>query len=111
LPFLNTVILILSGFYLTISHYELKLRNYKNSIIFLFITLVLGNLFTYIQYFEYKESYINISDGVYGSLFYLLTGFHGLHVIVGSLFLTVCFFRLILFHYTNTHHLGFEFAA
>jgi len=88
----------------------LKLKNYKNSIFFLLITICLGILFSLIQYFEYKEAFFSISDGIYGSLFYLLTGFHGFHVFVGTLFLIVCFFRLILFHFTKTHHLGFEFA-
>jgi heme/copper-type cytochrome/quinol oxidase subunit 3 len=110
LPFLNTLILLLSGFYLTVSHYELKLKNYKNAIYFLLITILLGVIFSCIQYFEYKDAYFSISDGVYGSLFYLLTGFHGFHVFVGTVFLIVCFFRLILFHFTNKHHLGFEFA-
>jgi heme/copper-type cytochrome/quinol oxidase subunit 3 len=110
LPFLNTLILLLSGFYLTCAHYELKLKNYNNTLFFLTLVIILGLFFTCIQYFEYKEAFFSISDGIYGSLFYLLTGFHGFHVLVGTIFLIVCFFRLFLWHFTDTHHLGFEFA-
>jgi heme/copper-type cytochrome/quinol oxidase subunit 3 len=72
---------------------------------------LLAILFTALQVYEYNEASFNISDGIYGSTFYMATGFHGFHVIIGTLFLTVCLFRLIKNHFTMVHHLGFEAAA
>ena len=77
----------------------------------LFITIALGVYFTLLQASEYYEAPFTISDGVYGSTFFVATGFHGLHVIIGSTFLTVCFFRQLKFHFTSSHHFGFEAAA
>jgi len=74
-------------------------------------TILLAILFTSLQVFEYKEASFNISDGIYGSTFFMATGFHGFHVIIGTLFLTVCLFRLINNHFTILHHFGFEAAA
>jgi len=71
----------------------------------------LALIFTSLQVFEYINANFNISDSVYGSVFYLSTGFHGLHVIVGTIFLVVCLFRLYSHHFTQTHHFGFEAAA
>jgi len=68
-------------------------------------------LFTLLQLFEYIEAPFNITDGIYGSTFFIATGFHGLHVIIGTLFLTVCLFRNILYHFNENHHFGFEAAA
>jgi heme/copper-type cytochrome/quinol oxidase subunit 3 len=64
-----------------------------------------------LQAFEYKHAAFTISDGIYGSVFYMATGFHGFHVIVGTLFLIVCFYRLVNYHFTQQHHFGFEAAA
>ena len=77
----------------------------------LFITIALGVYFTLLQASEYYEAPFTISDGVYGSTFFVATGFHGLHVIIGSTFLIVCFFRQLKFHFTSNHHFGFEAAA
>jgi len=77
----------------------------------LILTVILALIFTGLQIFEYLEAAFNISDGVYGSTFYLATGFHGFHVIIGTTFLIVCLFRLIKYHFTTTHHFGFEAAA
>lgn len=76
----------------------------------LLVTVFLGLLFTMIQFFEYKHASFTIADSVYGSTFYLTTGFHGLHVIVGTLFLIVCFFRAYAYHFTINHHVGLESA-
>jgi len=74
-------------------------------------TILLAILFTALQVFEYNEASFNISDGIYGSTFFMATGFHGFHVIIGTLFLTVCLFRLMKNHFTILHHFGFEAAA
>ena len=81
------------------------------AIISLAITLILAIAFTGFQILEYVESPFHISDSVYGSTFFLATGFHGLHVQVGTIFLLVCFIRLIKGHFTRQHHFGFEAAA
>jgi cytochrome c oxidase subunit 3 len=75
------------------------------------LTLGLAVLFTGFQALEYLEAGFKISDGVYGSTFYMATGFHGFHVFVGTLFLGVCFIRLGQNHFTKSHHFGFEAAA
>ena len=77
----------------------------------LLITLLLGIYFSLLQGFEYYEARFTISDSVYGSVFFVATGFHGLHVLIGSVFLMVCMFRQVLGHYSNWHHFGFEAAA
>ncbi len=77
----------------------------------LFITIALGVYFTILQAAEYYEAPFTISDGVYGSTFFIATGFHGLHVIIGTTFLAVCFIRQLKYHFTSKHHFGFEAAA
>jgi heme/copper-type cytochrome/quinol oxidase subunit 3 len=77
----------------------------------LIFTIILAFLFTALQAFEYVSANFTISDGIYGSTFFMATGFHGFHVIIGTIFLTVCFFRLVLNHFTIQHHFGFEAAA
>jgi len=73
--------------------------------------MVLAGFFTVLQYYEYSLAPFNISDGVYGSVFYMTTGLHGSHVIIGTLFLTVCFIRMYINKYTTTQHVGFECAS
>lgn len=80
-------------------------------IVSLFLTVLLGIYFTFLQYGEYVEARFSISDGVYGTTFFVATGFHGLHVLIGRRFLIVCFFRQVFFHFTEGHHVGFEAAA
>lgn len=108
LPFLNTLILLVSGITLTYSH--LCLINKKNikSFLSLFITLILAIFFLTLQCKEYFYSDICLYDGIYGSVFYLLTGFHGFHVIVGFVFLFICFLRLFIGDYNiKENHIGF----
>nr|AXS65401.1 cytochrome c oxidase subunit 3 [Coleoptera sp. 15 KM-2017] len=109
IPLLNTMILLLSGFSVTWSHYSLlmKMKEYKIS---LFLTCLLGIYFTMIQLYEYMESFFCMSDSVFGSTFYMMTGFHGIHVIVGTVFLLTIFFRSLKNHFSNNHHFGFEAA-
>jgi heme/copper-type cytochrome/quinol oxidase subunit 3 len=110
-PMLNTVILLTSGATVTFAHYCLQLENRINCIYGFVITIVLAIIFTMFQVYEYLNASFSISDGIYGTTFFLSTGFHGLHVIIGTIFLTVCFSRFLLYHFTPRHHLGFEFAA
>lgn len=110
-PLLNTIILLSSGATVTWAHHAIVFGDRKNSIEALIITIGLAVLFTCLQAFEYIEASFSISDSIYGSTFYLSTGFHGLHVIIGTIFLTVCTFRLINYHFTKEHHFGFEAAA
>ena len=75
------------------------------------MTVILGILFTALQAMEYVEAPFSIADSVYGSTFFVATGFHGLHVIIGTVFLAVCLLRLYLSHFTQSHHFGFEAAS
>lgn len=75
------------------------------------VTILLGVVFTIFQLQEYVDAPFSIADGVYGSVFFVATGFHGLHVIIGTTFLCVCLLRIKRVHYSPSHHLGFEFAA
>jgi heme/copper-type cytochrome/quinol oxidase subunit 3 len=68
-------------------------------------------MFTGLQVGEYLEAPFNISDSIYGTIFFSLTGLHGFHVIIGTIFIIVCFIRLIKMHFTTTHHIGFELAS
>jgi heme/copper-type cytochrome/quinol oxidase subunit 3 len=68
-------------------------------------------MFTILQLFEYIDAPFNINDGIYGSTFFMATGFHGFHVLVGTIFLAVCLYRGIKYHFTDKHHVGFEAAA
>lgn len=76
----------------------------------LLATIILGFYFTSIQLYEYQHAAFSINDSIYGSVFYLLTGFHGFHVIVGTIFLVVCLLRHLAYHFTRDHHLGLEMA-
>jgi len=111
IPLLNTVILFMSGISVTSSQHFIVGRNKKKSIFYLMLTIILGFIFIYLQYFEYYSSFFTISDSVFGSSFYLLTGFHGVHVIIGVLFLVISLFRLIKNHYTDHHFLNSTFAS
>lgn len=110
-PMLNTAILLLSGFSITWVHFALISGNSVEARNGFFVTLGLAVLFTLLQIGEYLTAPFNISDSVYGSVFYSLTGLHGLHVIIGSIFIGVCFVRFMNDEFTTKHHLGFEFAS
>nr|QRG01717.1 cytochrome c oxidase subunit III [Mesobuthus martensii] len=110
-PLLNTSILLASGVSVTWCHHSLLNGDYGQGVLSLGVTLFLGIYFTVLQAFEYYEAAFSISDCVYGSTFFMATGFHGLHVLVGSTFLSVCLFRMISLQFSNLHHFGFEAAA
>lgn len=107
-PLTNTVILLSSGAAITWAHKAVYLKAKRHSIVALLYTLFLAALFTYFQKAEYVSLPFNISDSVYGSCFYMITGFHGFHVFVGAVAIFVAFIRLVKNHFTNTHHLGLE---
>jgi cytochrome c oxidase subunit 3 len=111
IPFLNTLILLTSGAAVTWAHHAILAGNQKQAVLGLTFTIFLAAIFTGFQGYEYLEAPFTISDSVYGSTFYMATGFHGFHVFVGTLFLTVCLFRLMQHHFTKNHHFGFEAAA
>lgn len=111
LPFLNTLILLLSGTTVTWAHHALLTGNNRDVIRGLWCTVLLGVLFTACQVIEYAHSPFGFKDGIYASTFYLATGFHGLHVLIGTLFLAVCLIRSYRGTLTVKGHLGFEFAA
>ena len=108
LPLLNTVILLSSGVTVTYAHHSLIQGNRSGALYGLVYTIILAVLFTALQVVEYSVSSFTITDGVFGSCFYFGTGFHGLHVIIGTLFLSVGFWRLLAYHLTENHHLGLE---
>lgn len=110
-PLLNTVVLLSRGVSVTWAHHSLMEGNNFQIIVSLGLTVVLGFYFTLLQAFEYLEARFTIADSVYGSTFFIATGFHGLHVIVGTTFLFVCFLRQMLNHFSSYHHFGFEAAA
>lgn len=107
-PLTNTFLLLTSGATVTWSHHALLARAKKHTLIALIFTIILATLFTVLQAIEYINAPFNISDGVYGSCFYMATGFHGFHVFVGTIALFVSLIRIILNHFTNKHHFGFE---
>jgi cytochrome c oxidase subunit 3 len=112
LPFMNTLILLLSGTTVTWAHHALLNNNRKEVVQGLTCTVLLGIAFTLFQAIEYHHASFKITDGVYPSNFYMATGFHGAHVIIGTIFLTVCLFRARQGGFDNGKgHLGFEFAA
>nr|YP_009235502.1 cytochrome c oxidase subunit III [Metapenaeopsis dalei]AMD15643.1 cytochrome c oxidase subunit III [Metapenaeopsis dalei] len=111
IPLLNTAILLASGATVTWAHHAIMESNHTQAIQGLSLTVILGLYFTALQALEYYEAPFTIADSVYGSTFFVATGFHGLHVIIGSSFLFVCLYRLYKCHFSSHHHFGFEAAA
>nr|YP_009353862.1 cytochrome c oxidase subunit III [Myadora brevis]AQZ26163.1 cytochrome c oxidase subunit III [Myadora brevis] len=109
-PLFNTVVLISSGVTVTWAHRALRSGSLDEVLVGLFATVCLGGYFTYLQLGEYKAASFTIADGVYGSTFFVGTGFHGLHVIVGTVFLSVCLWRAYMLHFSTGHHFGLEAA-
>lgn len=110
LPMLNTVLLLSSGFSVTWAHRALLSSQRLEVVAGLVITVAYGLFFTAFQLIEYNSCDFSIADTVYGSSFFMLTGFHGLHVIIGTIMLIVSFWRHLLYHLDNLHHIGFEAA-
>lgn len=110
IPLLNTILLLSSGAFVTWGHHALIKGDRFGAIVGTFITIILALIFTGLQAFEYMEAPFSFADSVFGTVFYASTGLHGLHVIVGTIFLTVAFIRIVQYHYTDSHHAGFESA-
>ena len=115
IPLLNTIILVSSGFTLTIAHHALKAGHRGTLKLWLAITIALGFTFLGFQAYEYFHAYsalnLKLSTGVYGSTFFMLTGFHGAHVTIGAIMLSVMLARVLRGHFTPDHHFAFEAAA
>ena len=115
LPLMNTLILLLSGCTVTWAHHELieggQGKRRSNLILGLLLTCLLGGIFTAFQAYEYSHATFSFSEDVYGAVFFMATGFHGFHVIVGTIFLFVCLMRARAGDFTPDQHLGFEAAA
>ena len=111
IPLLNTATLLASGVTVTWAHHSLIEQNLNDATQSLILTVMLGAYFTFLQANEYLEASFRIADRVYGSTFFVSTGFHGLHVLIGSSFLLVCLWRTIKHQFSSNHHFGFEAAA
>ena len=115
LPLLNTLILLTSGMTVTIAHHALKAGHRKQLLVFLGLTVLLGSLFLFFQAEEYihayKELNLTLGSGIYGSTFFMLTGFHGAHVTLGTIMLAVIWFRCLKGHFSKDQHFAFEAVA
>jgi cytochrome c oxidase subunit III len=111
LPLLNTLILLCSGTTVTWAHHSLIHGDRQGLKQGLWATIVLGALFSMIQAYEYAVAPFAFGGNTYSSAFYMATGFHGFHVLVGTIFLAVCLYRTYLGHFTSRQHFGFEAAA
>ncbi len=111
IPFLNTLILLLSGCTVTWTHHAIISNLRIQAILSLSLTIFLAIIFTLFQAYEYNVADFRLSDGIYGSTFYMATGFHGFHVFIGTISLLICLIRLYNYQLTREHHFGFESSA
>ena len=115
IPLLNTLLLLASGVTITIAHHALRAGKRGSLLFWLGATVVLGAVFLYFQIYEYAHAYgdlnLTLGSGIYGSTFFMLTGFHGMHVTLGAIMLTVIWFRCAKGHFTKDNHFGFEAVA
>ena len=111
LPLINTLVLLLSGTTVTWAHHALQHNDRSGAKLGLLLTIVLGMGFTALQVIEYSHAGFTYDGTLYGSAFFMATGFHGAHVVIGTIFLAICLMRLMMGGMTPKHHLGFEFAA
>ena len=107
-PLLNTMLLLSSGAFITWAHHSLIQGYRKGAIIGTLVCIILAIIFTALQGFEYLNAPFSIADSVFGTVFFASTGLHGLHVLVGTIFITIGFFRIINYHFSSNHHVGFE---
>ncbi len=115
LPTINTILLVSSGFTLTVAHHALRADQRARTVNWMIVTLLLGFAFVCVQAYEYAHAYadlnLKLTSGIFGSTFFMLTGFHGLHVLVGAIMLTVVTVRIAKGHFRPDQHFGFEAAA
>lgn len=115
IPTINTALLLTSGITLTIAHHALRAGERAKTILWMWVTVLLGIVFLGFQAYEYMHAYrdlnLKLSSGIYGSTFFMLTGFHGFHVTIGAIMLTVIWFRCLKGHFTPEHHFAFEGVA
>jgi len=111
IPLLNTLCLVTSGISMTWTHHSLINQSLKELFDSYVLTLLLAAIFTALQFIEYQNAPFSISDSVFGSCFFLATGFHGFHVLIGTIFLFICFLRILSSHLSTNHHIGFESAS
>jgi cytochrome c oxidase subunit 3 len=111
LPLYNTIILLLSGTTITWAHHAILHNDRKGLINGLALTVGLGVLFSFVQAFEYMHAPFGFKDSIYGATFFMATGFHGFHVIIGTIFLLVCLIRAMKGDFTPKQHFGLEAAA
>nr|QVL29049.1 cytochrome c oxidase subunit 3 [Tripetaloceroides tonkinensis] len=111
IPLLNTIILLASGVTVTWTHHAMMKSNHSQAQKALIMTILLGVYFTMTQSYEYLEAPFTLSDSIYGTTFFVTTGFHGIHVIIGTIFLSTSMTRLYYMHFNSKHHFGFEAAA
>lgn len=110
-PLLNTAVLLASGVTVTWAHHSIIEGKRDEALRGLLYTVILGVYFTYLQVNEYYDAPFRISDGIYGTTFFVSTGFHGAHVLIGTTFLLICLIRVYHYHFSSRHHFGFEAAA
>ena len=110
IPLLNTILLLSSGAFITFAHHALIRGNRRSAILGSILTILFAVIFTALQYYEYSEASFTIADSVYGTVFFCSTGLHGIHVIVGTIFIAVQFYRLLQHQITKSHHIGMEGA-
>ncbi|EJN03329.1 cytochrome c oxidase subunit 3 [Herbaspirillum sp. YR522] len=115
IPTINTLLLLSSGVTLTLSHHALRAGHRRATSVWLFLTILLGAIFMGFQAYEYIHAYselnLKLTSGIYGSTFFMLTGFHGFHVTMGAIMLSVVLYRHLRGHFTPTNHFAFEGAA
>nr|YP_009439681.1 cytochrome c oxidase subunit III [Yanocephalus yanonis]ATG83154.1 cytochrome c oxidase subunit III [Yanocephalus yanonis] len=111
IPLLNTMILLSSGISITWAHNALINSNFSQNMQSMFITIILGIYFTALQGVEYYEAPFTMADSVYGASFFMSTGFHGIHVMIGTIFIMISAIRILKLHMTKSHHMGFEASA
>ena len=110
IPLLNRIVLLSSGVFVTWGHYGALTGKFTDLVVGLLFTTLLGFYFTFLQWLEYKERFFCLRDGIYGGVFFMATGFHGLHVIIGRIYLAVRICRRVLGLQTINHHVGLELS-
>nr|YP_010849311.1 cytochrome c oxidase subunit III [Krisna quadrimaculosus]WGG89451.1 cytochrome c oxidase subunit 3 [Krisna quadrimaculosus] len=110
-PMLNTMILLSSGMSITWAHNSMLMNKINMTKQSMLITMILGVYFTIIQMMEYYETSFSMADSIYGSTFFMMTGFHGIHVMIGTVFIIISFIRIMKMHMSKYHNIGFELSA